>query len=145
MVHQAYYLSLRHLLNLFDRFLNASAFNQDLSTWEVGGSRLFADMFKDASSFNQNLCDWNDRLGSEISTISDMFSGSACYGGATVTTNEYFEPNHLFTPMCELCTPFQAFEVYEELRGVLNIGETDPTFGTQSFLWCVPRFPCISY
>ena len=132
MDHQTHTLYLFHSLDLCDRFLNASAFNQDISSWDVSGSSVFSSMFQDASSFNQDLCDWNDHLLSETEEgyeISAMFAGSACYGGAAVTTNEYFEPNHLLTPLCELCTPFQVFETRAELRGVLNIGETDPTFG----------------
>lgn len=82
-------------------------------------------MFEGASAFNQDLCDWNDHLGSEID-FSSTFDNTACYGGATVSTNS--DPLR-YTPLCGLCGPFQEFFDREELRGVLNIGEADPLFG----------------
>ena len=90
-------------------------------------------MFQNASTYNQDLCAWNDHLGFELS-FSDAFTGSACYGGATIATTESFEP-HRFSPLCGLCSPFEAFQSRAELRNALGGDpcpdedpECDPTF-----------------
>ena len=54
-------------------FWDASAFNSDLSQWNVLGGLDFSYMFYDASSFSINLCDW-----SIDGNVYNMFKNSAC-------------------------------------------------------------------
>ena len=39
-------------------FINKSAFNSDISNWDVSNVTV-AEMFKNASSFNQDLSNWD--------------------------------------------------------------------------------------
>merc|ERR1712032_249539 len=49
-----------------DIFYGASAFNQDLSKWDVSTVTDMRTMFADASSFNQDLSNW------DVSKVTDM-------------------------------------------------------------------------
>ena len=58
-------------------FKDTSAFNQDISNWDVSNVTNFERMFKRAKAFGQDLSKWNIKNG--ISFI-EMFqdSGSNC-------------------------------------------------------------------
>ena len=51
-------------------FYGASAFNQDISGWDVGSVTNMESMFASASAFNQNVSGWN--VGS-VTIMSYMF------------------------------------------------------------------------
>ena len=56
-------------------FMDAYAFNQDISKWDVAAVTDMNKMFKDAIAFDQNLGDWCDADGvNEPST----FQGAKC-------------------------------------------------------------------
>src|SRR5690606_18772715 len=56
-------------------FEGATAFDQDLSNWEVGNVEDMSDMFLDASRFDQNLGEW-DISGITPTGMFGMLSGS---------------------------------------------------------------------
>eukprot|EP00978_Attheya_sp_CCMP212_P046189 scaffold378294_cov28-Attheya_sp.AAC.1 len=72
-------------------FDHASAFNEDLSTWDVSSVTTMYEMFYNASAFNQNLCAWaskSPQLGSvELAAASDMFLFSSCNNQSTPVLN----------------------------------------------------------
>ena len=47
-------------------FLNATNFNQDISSWDVSSVQNMYAMFSGASNFNQNIEAWN------ISSVTDI-------------------------------------------------------------------------
>ena len=57
-------------------FSGASAFNQDLSNWDVSVVAYMDHMFSDAKSFNQDLSDWDV---SAVSHMQFMFSGASAF------------------------------------------------------------------
>jgi hypothetical protein len=59
-------------------FLNAKAFNQDVSTFRVGGpARDMTSMFQLAASFKQNLTVWSGAVNKK-SNVTNIFQGTAC-------------------------------------------------------------------
>ena len=66
-------------------FAQASSFNSDVSSWNIGSVTNLNDMFEGATSFNQNLCAWGETFpydpeysGFEYNVVNDMFSDSGC-------------------------------------------------------------------
>ena len=57
-------------------FREATSFNQDLSSWNIGSVTDMWDMFDDATSFNQNLCAWGDKF--PYDSADDIFFKSGC-------------------------------------------------------------------
>ncbi|WP_136468163.1 BspA family leucine-rich repeat surface protein [Flagellimonas onchidii] len=58
------------MVSMFD---GATAFNQDISGWEVSSVIAMSFMFTDATSFDQNLGTWDI---SSVTTMTDMFDNS---------------------------------------------------------------------
>ncbi|MDH5602368.1 MAG: BspA family leucine-rich repeat surface protein, partial [Cyclobacteriaceae bacterium] len=64
-----------------------SAFNQDISSWNVSAVTDMGNMFVNNVAFNQNIASWNV---SSVSTFSNMFSGASAFNqpiGNWTTTN----------------------------------------------------------
>ena len=61
---------LSSVTDMTDMFHGASAFNQDLSKWNVSSVTDMTDMFHGASAFNQDLSKWNV---SSVTNMTDMF------------------------------------------------------------------------
>ena len=57
-------------------FFQASAFNGDLSKWNVGQVTNMDNMFNGAKSFNQDLSKWNVR---KVANMRNMFSGAESF------------------------------------------------------------------
>jgi len=57
-------------------FREATSFNQDLSSWNIGSVTDMWDMFDDATAFNQNLCAWGDKF--PYGSADDIFLKSGC-------------------------------------------------------------------
>ena len=78
-------------------FLRATAFNQDLSQWDVSKVTSMGSMFSDAHVFNQDLSKW------DVSAVRDMafmFYGATAFrrelcSGAWV--NSTADKSHMFT------------------------------------------------
>ena len=62
--------------NMYNMFRDASAFNQDLSSWNVGKVTTMQFMFYRASAFNQDLSSWN--VG-KVTSMSYMFNGASAF------------------------------------------------------------------
>merc|ERR1719261_1087017 len=58
-------------------FYYAHSFNQDISSWDVGGVTGMGAMFFKATSFNQPLGIWAEKTGGTVRTT-NMFKNSGC-------------------------------------------------------------------
>lgn len=57
-------------------FNGATAFNQDISGWNVGLNTGFYGMFQNAAAFNQNISGWNT---SSATNMGSMFNGATAF------------------------------------------------------------------
>jgi surface protein len=55
-----------NVINMTTMFLNASAFNQNIGSWNVSNVTNMPSMFFGATAFNQNIGSWN------VSNVTDM-------------------------------------------------------------------------
>ncbi|MEM6642513.1 MAG: LamG-like jellyroll fold domain-containing protein [Bacteroidota bacterium] len=74
--------STANVVTMNNMFNNATAFNQDVSDWDVGNVANFAGMFQVGSSFNNGavVLDWNtvgQNVAGNIISMFAMFNGSA--------------------------------------------------------------------
>ncbi len=69
--------------NMGSMFRDCPLFNQDIRGWNVGSAKEMSAMFKNATSFNQNLGNWDIKNVSIGQTMVDMFAG------ATLSTMNY--------------------------------------------------------
>jgi len=60
-------------------FVDAVAFNQDISAWNVSSVTDFHDFFKGASSFNRDLSNWNTSSKTSATTSTWTNSGMDGY------------------------------------------------------------------
>merc|ERR1712224_1150951 len=70
-------------------FYGASAFNQDLSSWDMAAVTDMSAMFYEASAFNQDLSSW------DVMAVTDKGrpgSGSFMWDGAAAMTDEAHKP-----------------------------------------------------
>ncbi|TAG44324.1 MAG: BspA family leucine-rich repeat surface protein [Cytophagia bacterium] len=67
-------------------FNGASVFNRDISSWNVSNVTSFDGMFQFASAFNQDLSNWNFSTISNISALS-MFYGAGAFNNGGVILN----------------------------------------------------------
>lgn len=57
-------------------FSHASAFNQDISSWNVSSVLNMENMFQEATSFNQDLSQWDV---SNVVNMIGMFNGAVSF------------------------------------------------------------------
>ena len=67
--------SVRRMDNMFN---GATAFDSDLSMWDISSVTNMYNMFDGATSFNQNLCAWGDKAQYNSAKFAHMFSNSGC-------------------------------------------------------------------
>jgi len=61
---------------MYQMFAGATAFNGNLSMWNISSVTDMSSMFQSAESFNQDLCHWGDEF--PYSSASDIFAESGC-------------------------------------------------------------------
>ena len=66
-------------------FGGATAFNQDVSSWDVSSVNTMKDMFSEATSFDKPLSNW-ERVGSTVSNVTTMYR---MFGAAIATTSVF--------------------------------------------------------
>ena len=57
-------------------FSSASAFNQDIGSWNTAKVTTMYDMFYSASAFNQDIGSWNT---AQVTTMDDMFYSASAF------------------------------------------------------------------
>jgi surface protein len=62
--------------SLFNTFINTTAFNQPIGSWNTSNVTNMSAMFNVASAFNQNISNWNT---SNVTNMSSMFSGASAF------------------------------------------------------------------
>jgi surface protein len=67
--------SVTDMLGMFD---SAASFNQDISSWDVSSVIDTERMFLGASAFNQNLCDWGHKRTGIFTYFEGMFDSTSC-------------------------------------------------------------------
>jgi surface protein len=67
-------------------FFGASAFNQAVETWDTSKVTSMHDMFYGASAFNQNLCQWRSAF--PYSNAIGIFNVSGCTNQATPVSTD---------------------------------------------------------
>jgi len=65
-----------NLKDMEGMFFNATSFNQDISTWNMGSALYMIDMFNGATSFNQDIGSWNTTT---VELMQGMFNGSTSF------------------------------------------------------------------
>ena len=65
-----------NVTNMFSMFSHAKAFNQDLSSWDVSNVTDMRHMFFQASVFNGDISSWDV---SNVTDMSDMFYGASAF------------------------------------------------------------------
>jgi len=115
-------------------FADASAFNQDLSKWDVSKVYDMEDMFLRASSFNQDLSKWDV---SAVTDMRSMFQGASAFnrelcGVAWVNSeakkNDMFKdsPGSISSTVCTGANPaFQPESIKELQDAVQRCGVDD--------------------
>ena len=66
----------RYVTDMSSMFSGATAFNQDISNWDVSNVTNMSYMFYKATAFNQNIGYWNV---SNVSNMRSMFSGATTF------------------------------------------------------------------
>eukprot|EP00978_Attheya_sp_CCMP212_P027430 scaffold91868_cov91-Attheya_sp.AAC.1 len=88
-------------------FRSASVFNQDLGACDVSSVTYMPRMFYGASSFNQNLCSWDSKspqVLSSASSVDDMFLLlSSCNNSSTPILNSGTPGDPHDGPFCFTC------------------------------------------
>jgi surface protein len=69
-----------NVTDMSSMFSGASTFNQDIGSWNVANVTDMGYMFYGASAFNQDIGSWN------VSNVTDM---SEMFDGVTLSTNNY--------------------------------------------------------
>jgi surface protein len=64
------------VINMRRMFYNASAFNQDISGWDVSGVNNMSNMFFGATAFDQDISSWDV---SSVTNMSSMFENAAIF------------------------------------------------------------------
>jgi surface protein len=69
--------------DMSEMFEGATAFNQDLSSWDVSQVTDMSGMFAHATALNQNLCSWGEKVSASVVVTNEfdgttMFEGSGC-------------------------------------------------------------------
>lgn len=83
----------------FFMFLNARAFDQNLSSWNVSSVTDARGMFFSASNFSQDLCRWGTHF-QKNTKLGMAFVGSACPVSTRAATDLLVEP---IGPLCFDC------------------------------------------
>ena len=71
--------------NLSGLFINASIFNQDISSWDVSNITFMDEMFAGATSFNQDISSWDV---SSVQNTSNMFASATAFNNGSLTDDE---------------------------------------------------------
>ena len=67
---------LSRVTNMVSMFTSATAFNQDISSWNVSSVITMVNMFNDATAFNQDISSWNV---SSVITMVNMFNDATAF------------------------------------------------------------------
>jgi surface protein len=108
-----------NVTNMSSMFYEASAFNQDLSSWDVSNVTSMEGMFSEASEFNQDLSSWDV---SNVTNMEVMFSEASEFNqdiGAWDVSN-VIEMDYMFARAIVFNQDISAWDVskVEDMEGI---------------------------
>ena len=133
-----------NITNMMYMFIGASAFNQDISMWDVSNVTNMVGMFVGATSFNQPLNNWNV---SNVTNMFNMFSQASSFNqplnnwDVSIVTNM----SYMFFAASSFNQPLNNWDVSSVTNGMFNgmngMFYNASTFNQDLSMWCVSNFP----
>lgn len=107
-----------NVVDMLGVFAGATNFNGDLSNWDVGNVTIMTSMFREASSFNQDISNWNVLNVTEMDNMfTDAISFNQDISGWEVDN------------VAQMLNMFRRATSFNQDLGVWNIGSIVSMFG----------------
>jgi surface protein len=100
-------------------FWNATAFNQDISPWNVARADAMLFMFTESTTFDQNLSQWNV---TNVLSIWTMFNGATAFNQSLSSWDvaNVNDMEAMLMQCCAGCTIILIPNLYEHIHFLNN-------------------------